>query len=569
MVARKKMNENESVSPTIKWFVFAGIAILLLLRLFGLGQMLADDENANMNAVVGIPYGSDFSIIPHPPMVAFIYSLGGFFWGHIGVRIVCWLIGISSILLTYWLARRINGERTALFAVSILAVAFWHVFDSVQINVENVFSLVILIATIGYFRYLWQPSLRSALFAGALLGAAFLTKYSAVLLAGAIGIHWLWLLWENQRSRSALFLEHVALFGIPLVMLALYFVSAFLSHSVYGSSTLAHGAGYLSGFFSQDLLNVLSILIQALFFISPLLLGLLLLSVSKYDPRHRFLYILIAVFIFFYLFVISVSYRAFERFWAPLLPAIAIVCGAFLARIQWSRRDAITVAFFAMGSYLALLALQLTPGFIFPLYPKSEYIARVLLFQWEFYVPFHSSTGPFGFFVEFGTMMAGFIASAVALAIYAFVKNPRWSRTALLLFLGIGLAYNAVLLQEYYVSPTSPDINGVSWEVTHYVLENIPSDRKISTYQFFGMYFFREYDMTYFGFHAQDDPATNEWLSQTDRTLIIIDYPVIPKDSVFWKTINECALERSFADKGHTMGYVFDCRNRSNAIFEE
>lgn len=464
-------------------------------------------------------------------------------------------------MLTYWLARRLHGERTALFAAAILTVSFWHILDSVQINVENVFSLVLLITVIGYFHYLWKPTMRAAAIAGALLGLAFLTKYSAVLLAAAIGLHGLVMWWRRERPRVHILKEHAVLFGIPLAMLAAYFAVTLLFDSPYGSTTLQHGVNYLSGFLDQDLLNLLSIFIQAVFFISPLLLGLLVLGALAYDPKHRFFFILIGVFVVFYLIVLSASFRAFERFWAPLMPALAIIGGSFLSRVRWRQKDLVLSAAFALGSYLLLLAVQLTPATVYPLYPKAEYVARVLSFQWDFYVPFHTSTGPFGFFVEFGTLMLGFSIAALALAGYILFRRSRWSHALLLLFLGASLAYNVILAQEYLVSPTSPDVNGVSWEVHEYVVGNIPPERELLVYQLYGQYLLRHYGLEFFGYPA--DSATMDTLAQTDKVVVIVDYPVIPKDTEFWRLILACEKLASFSDKGVTMGYVFDCRNRN------
>jgi hypothetical protein len=542
-----------------KTWILVIFCLLFLIRIAGLHQMLADDEGINVVAVAAHPYGEKFFFIPHPPTVAFVYSLGGYFWGDFGVRIICMLVGLAAILLTYHLAKKMHGENAGLFAAGILLVSFWHIFDSVQINVENVFSLVILLVTIAYINYLAKPDLQRAIIVGIALGMCFVTKYSAVLVAMAIGINMLIILWKKERKFMLVLKEYALIFGIAAAILITYMLIATLSQSPFGMDTVAHGADYFTGFFNQNLLNVFSILLQAIFFISPLLIGLLL--IAPYEKKHRFFYVLIGVFIIFYLFFLGVSFRAFERFWTPLLPALAIIGGAFLANLKLKKKEWWWIGGAAIGAYIILMLLQLVPGHIYPLYPKSAYVARVLHFQWNFYVPFHSSTGPFGFFVQFSVLVAGFVMAAIALLGYFLTKKKK-ARVFLLLFLGIGLAYNAIMVQEYLFSPMTPNLNKVAWEVNDYVHENIPTTREVAAYQRFGNYLLREYDLEFFGYDGYDDPVTNRYLLNTTRVLVIIDYPVIPKDTQFWQIINSCTMLASFEDKGVTMGYVFDCSKK-------
>jgi hypothetical protein len=544
-----------------KTWILVVFCLLFLIRFAGLHQMLADDEGINVVAVAAHPFGDRFFFIPHPPTVAFVYSLGGFFWGALGVRVICLLVGLASILLTYHLAKRLHGETAALFAAGILLVSFWHIFDSVQINVENVFSITVLLVTISYMQYLLKPNLRRALTTGILLGLCFLTKYSAVLIAAAIGIYAIILWWKKERKFSLLLQEHALLFGVAAAMLITYMAIAVLSQSPFGLSTVQHGAVYLTGFLNQNYLNLLSILIQAIFFMSPLLLGLFLLACRNYEKKDRFLYVLIVVFIVFYLFIMSISFRAFERFWAPLMPALAILGGVFLAKLKLKIQDWKWIGIAAISAYAILLLLEFVPGHIYPLYPKSAYIARVLHLQWNFYVPFHSSTGPFGFFVQFAVLVIGFIMAALALLGYFLAKKKK-ARYFLLVFLGIGLAYNAIMIQEYLFSPVTPSLNKVGWEVNDYVHANIPTTQPVAAYQRFGNYLLRQYDLEFFGYDGYDDPVTNKYLLTTNRTLVIVDYPVIPKDTQFWQIINACPMLASFDDKGVTLGYVFDCSKR-------
>lgn len=66
----------EPVDPHVKRWTIIILCALLLVRLLGLGQQLADDEGLNVLAADGEPYGSMFHLVPHPPTVVFIYSLG-------------------------------------------------------------------------------------------------------------------------------------------------------------------------------------------------------------------------------------------------------------------------------------------------------------------------------------------------------------------------------------------------------------------------------------------------------------------------------------------------------------
>ena len=371
---------------------------------------------------------------------------------------------------------------------------------------------------------------------------------------------------RSWAASKDLLMEYLLIF-IPAGMIFLLYLMI-ISHfsPELGMSTVAHGASYFDGLLSQNYVNVLSIMLQAILLMSPLFIGLFMLSLfdRKALDGAGFLVIIIAVFVIFYTFFIGASFRAFERFWSPMMPMLAIVCARVIMNLRINKNEAIKIVVLTVLAYALLLVMQLFPGELLPLYPKEAYIWRVFSLQWGFYVPFHSSTA-FGFLVKFSTMMAGFIVAAVTLSVYLVLRksNGAIARFMLLIFIAIGVAYNFILIQEYLASPTSPDINDAAWQLSDYA-QSLEAGRPLASYTFFGKYLLKDRDIVFFGYAFADDPKTNSFLAETNRILLIMDYPVIPKDSQFWKTIQSCELEKTFYDKGYPLGYVYDCSKRIN-----
>ncbi|HWH44343.1 MAG TPA: glycosyltransferase family 39 protein, partial [Thermoleophilaceae bacterium] len=119
-----------------------------------------------------------------PP--AFPYLLGGVYAltgsSYTAARLLCALLGVLTVLLLFMVARRTLGPRAALVAGGIGAVFPPLVFLSASLTVESLFTPLALGAVLVLLRHRESASVRSAVAAGALIGAATLARYNGLAL---------------------------------------------------------------------------------------------------------------------------------------------------------------------------------------------------------------------------------------------------------------------------------------------------------------------------------------------------------------------------------------------------
>lgn len=92
------------------------------------------------------------------------------------------LPGTFNILLTYILARKVMGERPALFAAAVMAVSFLNVINSHYIYVDTLLVTGVLLTFIALGRMTGLPSLGNYLLCGICIGFSAGVKYNGVLL---------------------------------------------------------------------------------------------------------------------------------------------------------------------------------------------------------------------------------------------------------------------------------------------------------------------------------------------------------------------------------------------------
>lgn len=96
-------------------------------------------------------------------------------------RMTTAVFGTLSVVLLYWLGRRWFGERVALLAAFLLAVAVHHVASSHYITVDVPLTFFLLLAFLSFARTSEANVRREAWRGGLLIGVAALFKFTAVL----------------------------------------------------------------------------------------------------------------------------------------------------------------------------------------------------------------------------------------------------------------------------------------------------------------------------------------------------------------------------------------------------
>ncbi|MCD6030327.1 MAG: glycosyl transferase family 39, partial [Thermomicrobiales bacterium] len=177
----------------------------------------------------------------HPPLAKLLIAGGILLAGDnpLGWRIASVLAGVAGVVITYVLALSLTGSRlTSALAAGLLLLDGLYLVES-RTGMSNLFLLVFANgALLGLTRVLAAPAERAGpplLATGAFLALAIATKWSAVALAGLIGLVVCWRmarLWCEARGaeasaarvglRTYLIWAPVALIALPI---GIYFAS--------------------------------------------------------------------------------------------------------------------------------------------------------------------------------------------------------------------------------------------------------------------------------------------------------------------------------------------------------
>ncbi|MFZ0547314.1 MAG: glycosyltransferase family 39 protein [Candidatus Promineifilaceae bacterium] len=131
-------------------------------------------------------------------------------------RLLTVAIGVATVFLIYWIARRWMGEVGALASAAFLALSVFHSESSHYIATDVPVALFIIAALYFFYRITETGENRYYLLAGIMAGLAIGSKYSAYVLAvPAVAAH----LVAWRRGKSRLFAPGIFLLGISTFLI--------------------------------------------------------------------------------------------------------------------------------------------------------------------------------------------------------------------------------------------------------------------------------------------------------------------------------------------------------------
>lgn len=159
---------------------------------------------------------TSFRAPAYPFLLAAVYTVSGLEWRLFAARLVNAALGALLAPLTYALTRRLfpQHERAARFAAIALAVYPMLLIYPLALATENLFFPLVLAGLLALLRADQRGRDRDWLLAGALLGAATLTRSVIFAFAGLAG---LWILFAAGRRRW----RAAALYAIAVLALVL------------------------------------------------------------------------------------------------------------------------------------------------------------------------------------------------------------------------------------------------------------------------------------------------------------------------------------------------------------
>lgn len=152
----------------------------------------------------------------HPPLASLLMTPGSFLPDSVnGQRLTTCIAGVIGVALIGVLARRIGGARLGIVAASLAAVYpnLW--LNDGLVMSESIAIALVVGALLALHSVLERPTRRNVIGAGALLGAAALTRSELVMLVPLTAA----LIIARERSRAATG-RAIALTGVALALMA-------------------------------------------------------------------------------------------------------------------------------------------------------------------------------------------------------------------------------------------------------------------------------------------------------------------------------------------------------------
>ncbi len=534
------------------------LLIAFLIRVVSIDNSFYGDENPWPYAAVDHSnYGFNFDIQrshdsfiwTSPPLAPLIYRFFTWFIGvnEVTMRLVPLIFSLINIALTYLLARKLFGEKTALYSIIIMAISFWHIIASFLIEHDgSILMFFWLLFFIMFVDFEKTQKYKYLVWCGIILGLSLLTKLTGGLILISLGVY---LLFKHKSIKSPLIICS-RIFLIGILLFSIFPILSLIFYPSYFQTILAHSSRMT---LIPALFSVFRVLIYLLLWATPLLFGLALISFFKRD-KYGLLWSWCLVVVLFAVFTNYVG--AVDRYMSVMIPALCILGGNVLKNFDiknWKLVAVLALFFFSL-----FFVLNFIPS-VWIEHDVGNYIYRAFILNWDFVFQFHGGSGP-GFMASFIPLGVGIVLS---LLFFVWLVLSRFNKTILMIFVAIILSFNLFLVQAFIINHPYPDVGGTTYEIVNYVKENNLSKPFFVTDMNLGWYFNLTSDFYVIGDVYTDEVKEVEdikaIIKERKGTLIITDYPKRLKIDVVWELSKECSLKKTFDSKNIALGHIFIC----------
>lgn len=530
-----------------EWFaVLLIFVVFLVLRIPGAHEPYHQDEYkwVQYSHPEIVPPGT----VPHPPLTEAIYTKIGPLVGDDNFRFIPLSFSVFNFFLLFYLVRNIFGVRAAFASIILFTISFYSVLASLMVDVDgSVMPFFFLLSLVGYYKLRgsnfelrnvnikWWVLLGIGVLGGFLIKVVFVLQMAALALDFAIE--------KGVFSDKKRLLKHASFGLLGILVLVLVLV---LSKYVFPFFNLSYAVKYWKHFVVWGGRGWLQTFIQfakAVMYLSPLLVlpGLFVDKDTFRKARPLFLFVILGL--LFYLAAFDFSLGALDRYFQFLVLPLTVIAGAVFAKVwssnvdKISRPDVVAVTLVSIG----IFALQFFEQFVPPLYPKSEWLSRLVSFKWNFLFPFTGGSGPLPFYVSFQFIALFWIVSTVFVALASI--NRKVAKKSLFAVIIFGLVYNALFIEEYMAGK----INGnTSRLVTNSVefIENNSDVERVIVYNDNG-----GWEIKRLGKYARRMYATpqfegtyEKFLSDFQGHMLYINIPRIYDHNLYWQYIDSCSV---------------------------
>ncbi|MBA3733313.1 glycosyltransferase family 39 protein [Patescibacteria group bacterium] len=550
-----------------EWFFLVIILILFLgLRLPAIHLPYHQDEYKWVQ--YSHPEITPPGTVPHPPLTEFIYTKIGPLVGDNNFRSIPLFFGVINLFLLYYCMRFLLNPKTAQIAALIFTLSFHSVLASLMVDVDGaIMPFFFLILLIGYYK--WKQTDFSfskesyKWIALVLVGAigGFFIKVSSILPICAVFLDFI--IEKKAFSDKKKIAKYI---GYGLGGLIALFILLILSKFIFPFFHFEYALKYWEHFIALDRgwLQTFIQCIKALLYSSPFLVFIPLLIEKKDLIKTRVLVIFLVLAFIFYIVLFDFSIGALDRYLELLVIPLTIFASIAIVNIS-DKKESGSKNYFFYGIFVSaiIFLLVFVNHYVPPLYPKTEWISRILSFKWNFLYPFSGGSGPLAFYVSFLFMALLWIVSFIAI-IFSIWK-PEYRKKVLFFLIPLGLLYNGMFIEEYLFGFVNGSASKLVMETTKYIESN-KDIQKVTVYndnggwniQAIGKYRRRLYIDPKF-----DITEKINTINRYKEHYMVVDIPRIDSNTVYAKFFSTCDVVFE-KHSGVISSRVYDCRNAPN-----
>lgn len=533
-----------------KW-LWLLVLLFIATRFLGLGQLYHQDEYRWVQQV----YVEEFGVVdsPHPPVMQSLFSLGGKLFGYDNLRIVPLFFGILNLILIYVVALKLTGsKKIAYLASGFYILNVYSLIASVMIDIDGtLMPFLVLLAYYFYLKVFGDGDKKFILPLILIMLTGFFTKLSYVLFAGALVVEYLWTLYDNGKFRYRIKKTALFISILGLIVTGFYVIYGKLDPRFAEYSTHFK----LLDFGSRKYFELFLRFFKFIIWFSPLLLLPMIWGCFKkyFFKKYRIWYIYSLFNFLFYLVIFNFATLPVERYFMfIIIPAVLISAEIIYSLFSANKLNKKCLVLSAIV-FLFVLVWSLFASYeAMPLNPKEAYIDKLKNLDFNFLIPLTGGSGPIGFYGSAQFVLWAWLVCAAGL----FLNKNKW---AVSLFLVFGVGYNALLSAENLTGVAYGSVNNITKKSVNYMTDN-QDVTSVVTYYDAGVYYLKIADKYTGRFYTAPSRDYSQRLKTHRGHYMIVDFPAIRKDGLYWQLISRCKLDKKFTDK-YVHSYIFDCRS--------
>ncbi|MEK6915967.1 MAG: glycosyltransferase family 39 protein [Nanoarchaeota archaeon] len=265
-----------------------------------------------------------------PPLLPYILSLFYLFKIDFLIDFLIPVVGALTVALVYLLGHKLFNKKVGLYSASLLAFVPVHVLYSGKVLNDVLATFFIVLVIYCFIKGVEENSKKYKIIFGFVLAVALLSRYTILWVMPLFPIYLL------IRDKSFRFVRDkdlwlaILVFFLTLVPLFFYGLASYgnpLGAFIHGFKASTYWGGVQAWYFFLRYGWYMLSIVSVLFIVS-----LAFLCYSK-KYKYKQIYLLLIWFWFFFLMVSIMPHKE-DRFILPIIPAICLICGFFIAKIK-------------------------------------------------------------------------------------------------------------------------------------------------------------------------------------------------------------------------------------------